>query len=502
MFFFRPPPPPPPLTASPEAAAFLAHTSWVCFAFGVLLCLVCPRLDSLFHANVPTIEAQLFVRHFGLAMLLVGALCLQLQAAQAELAPLLLVWHGVVVAAFAVEIFILRAWHSAPLHTRVIAVGGALLHAAVLGEGLYDYGASIAHTLPSALDALPSALDALRAGGRRLAAGFVNIEVWSATSWWFAWLIASSLAWPLLRATRWMRRRESLSGHLVVVTGAAGGIGRELALEFLRAGARLALWDVREEGLEEVHRMLTQSGYLRSGDVIHTSCVDISDPAAVTAAATALRHTAGVARVVVSNAAVMRGSALLDATDAEIRTDLQVNALGSFWCVRAFLRQMLSEPSPQGVMVTMGSIMAELPAARQAEYCASKAAVGQMHECLRWELRARPDARDIRSLLVLPYAVRTPMLDGAALLGEGSEPCHRRFAWIGLLLPPLRPEAVAQRVVRAVQAGEERVYIPWVIGWIPAALNLLPAPMRDVVLAACGAVDGAHGFRGCAPPRV
>ena len=112
----------------------------------------------------------------------------------------------------------------------------------------------------------------------------------------------------------------------------------------------------------------------------------------------------------------------------------------------------------------------------------------------------RPDARHVRSLLVQPYAVRTRMIDGAALLGEGGAPCHRRFAWLGLLLPPLRPEAVARRVVRAVVEGEERVYIPSIVGWAPTILNLLPAAARDALLSVCGAADGMHGFRGCAPP--
>ena len=106
----------------------------------------------------------------------------------------------------------------------------------------------------------------------------------------------------------------------------------------------------------------------------------------------------------------------------------------------------------------------------------------------------------MRSLLVQPYAVRTRMIDGAALLGEGGAPCHRRFAWLGLLLPPLRPEAVARRVVRAVVEGKERVYIPSIVGWAPTILNLLPAAARDALLSVCGAADGMHGFRGCAPP--
>eukprot|EP00315_Gephyrocapsa_oceanica_P049231 CAMPEP_0185521010 /NCGR_PEP_ID=MMETSP1366-20130426/78938_1 /TAXON_ID=38817 /ORGANISM="Gephyrocapsa oceanica, Strain RCC1303" /LENGTH=123 /DNA_ID=CAMNT_0028132141 /DNA_START=8 /DNA_END=375 /DNA_ORIENTATION=+ len=91
--------------------------------------------------------------------------------------------------------------------------------------------------------------------------------------------------------------------------------------------------------------------------------------------------------------------------------------------------------------------MAELPAARQAEYCASKAAVGQLHECLRWELRARPDARHVRSLLVQPYAVRTQMIDGAALLGEGggAVPPPLRLAWAAAAAAPPGGRRAARR---------------------------------------------------------
>ena len=476
--------------ASTATSAFLAHTSWLCFAFGALQCLICPSLNALFRANLPTSEAQLFVRHFGLALLLIGAICCKFHDAHAELVPMLLIWHGAVTAAFVIEIVHVRVFSSSPLYTRTTACCGALLHAVVFCEGMLEHMKAVPHPTRISASAPPLAS----------VAAVVSL---TSGAWWPSCLLAIIVVASVRLSGIASRRCDSLAGQLVVITGAAGGIGRELALEFLRAGARLALWDVREEALEEVRQMLMRSGHWKGrSEDIYTSCVDTSDAAAVTAAATALRQQAGVARVVVSNAAVMRGKALLDATDAEIRADLQVNTLGSFWCARAFLRQMLTEPSPRGVLVTMGSIMAELPANQQAEYCASKAAVGQMHECLRWELRARPDARHVRSLLVLPYAVRTPMIDGAALLGEGREPCHRRFAWIGLVLPPLRPDAVARRVVRAVQAEEERVYIPWVIGWIPALLDLLPAPMRDAVLAVCGAADGIHGFRGCAPPRT
>lgn len=372
-------------------------------------------------------------------------------------------------------------------------------------------------------------------------------------------IISAILLAMTMFITKSINRRQSnklvLKNKLVVITGAAGGIGRQLALEFARRGARLALWDVNEEGLEELVSWLkshwgavlaeeegNNNNYSNNGSInkhgsnngdpqckaegkkglgrmnfdnyVQTSVVDVSSYSTVSAAAHFLYQSEGERSptVVISNAAVMRGKTLLQSTPEEICGDFDVNVLGAFWVAKAFLETMLKqtyrseEAAHKGVLVTMGSIMAELPAAGQMEYCASKAALSQLHECLRWEIKkanADEDAKrnDVRSLLVQPYAVNTPMISGAALLGEGESRAHRRFAFMRRLLPPLDPADVARRVVQAVERGEERVYVPAVVGWIPLFLRLMPIFLRDKVLGCVGAFDGTDGFRGCAPSR-
>ena len=100
-----------------------------------------------------------------------------------------------------------------------------------------------------------------------------------------------------------LARRRSLSGRLVVVTGAAGGLGRALALELARRGALLALWDVRADALHAcINWLVDECGV--PAERVSASVVDVADAAAVRAAAQSQLDKLGPAHAVVSNAAV------------------------------------------------------------------------------------------------------------------------------------------------------------------------------------------------------
>ena len=131
------------------------------------------------------------------------------------------------------------------------------------------------------------------------------------------------------------------------------------------------------------------------------------------AAATQLLEQLGPTSVLVNAAAVVSGRRVLDGADEQLAHAVNVNALAHFWTVRAIVPQMLATPDRQGTVVTVSSVMANVPAARLGEYCASKAAVTQMHECLRWELRAEARPHQLRCLLVQPYMIDTPLFRGA-----------------------------------------------------------------------------------------
>ena len=287
-----------------------------------------------------------------------------------------------------------------------------------------------------------------------------------------------------------------ITGRVVVITGAAGGLGRELALQFAQRGAILALWDIREEALVEVKDWLCGQGAASSA--IHTRVVDVSDPESVSNAAAEQLQTLGPAHIVVSNAAIVTGQRVVDAQPAQVTRAFGVNVLAHFWCARAFVPQML-QASPHahadaaGVFATIGSLMAELPAARLADYCASKAAIVQLHECLRWELggdRGEPRG-EVRLLHVQPYLLDTVLFAGGTPF---------RYAWMRRLVRPLKAATVAHRTVRAIESGSrERLVLPWMFKWLPTILHCLHTGLRDAALVFAGAACAMDGFVGRLP---
>jgi NAD(P)-dependent dehydrogenase (short-subunit alcohol dehydrogenase family) len=256
----------------------------------------------------------------------------------------------------------------------------------------------------------------------------------------------------LLRLNSSSRKRDDLGGALVVITGAAGGLGRELAAEFAAQGARIALWDVREAALEGTKAWLVETKGAPP-DSISARVVDVGSAEAVAKAAAEQHALLGAPRAVVSAAAAVCGQTVLDADVERLRAAFAVNAMAPFWLAKSFLPQMTEggrgggggEP---GTLVTVGSVMGELPGAQLADYCGAKAAVSQLHECLRVELRGA-----VNLLHVVPYAIDTPLFAGGA---------PWRYGWMRALVPPLRPEAVARSVVLGVQTRQERLVLPWV----------------------------------------
>lgn len=317
-------------------------------------------------------------------------------------------------------------------------------------------------------------------------------------------LLSSLPLWPLLlllpflailiaEAVDTLRRRDNLGGQLVVITGAAGELGRMLALEFALAGSVVALWDIREPALQAVRDWLINEHRVPPSS-IHCAVVDVSDAGAVAAGAEALKNALGRSPgVVVSNAGVVPGKSVLGFSDTQLERSFRINALSHFWCARTFVEQMLQSPSRKGVYVTVGSVMAAMPSVRLADYCASKAAVAQLHECLRCELRATAKLHSVHCLHVQPYAIDTPLFEGAALLGRGRR--WQRYSLLRWVLPPLDARWVAGRVVRAVQTRRVRIVLPRLLFWITAALPLLPVSLRDLVLDVAGSrgMDDFHG---------
>lgn len=235
-------------------------------------------------------------------------------------------------------------------------------------------------------------------------------------------------------ATR-TRRRVSLQGARVLITGAGNGIGRLMALEATERGAReVVLWDLSEERAEAVRGQIEASGGRASVDV-----VNVADHDAVASASTRV----GPVDVLINNAGIVTGRDLLEMTDEAIIRTFEVNTLALYWTTRAFLPAM--KDRDRGVVVTIASAAGLVGVARQTDYSASKFAAVGFTESLRSELRRRGSA--VSTLLVAPYYINTGMFDGVVT----------KFP---RLLPILEERDVAHRILDAVEAGKQQLIMP------------------------------------------
>jgi 3-oxoacyl-[acyl-carrier protein] reductase len=168
-----------------------------------------------------------------------------------------------------------------------------------------------------------------------------------------------------------------LAGRVVVVTGAAAGIGRAIALRFAREGARVAAWDVaRLDGLEE-----ELAGLSGAGEALATR-VDVTDRSAVEAATAAVVERWGRYDVLVNNAGIVRDAQLVKWKDGAVASLMEddafdavvaVNFKGVFLCARAAAPHMIRAGS--GAILNASSVVGLYGNFGQTNYAATKSAV-------------------------------------------------------------------------------------------------------------------------------
>ncbi|MDQ6944166.1 MAG: SDR family oxidoreductase, partial [Candidatus Eremiobacteraeota bacterium] len=172
---------------------------------------------------------------------------------------------------------------------------------------------------------------------------------------------------------------KNLSGAVAVVTGAASGIGRALALALAREGTTLALADRDESGLHETALLIARAGGTAS---LHV--VDVADEAAVNAFAQDVLREHGRVTVVANNAGVSIFGTVQELAIDEIAWLMNVNFWGVVYGTKAFLPALLAQP--EACIVNTSSVFGLWGPPGQAAYAASKFAVRGFSESLRGEL--------------------------------------------------------------------------------------------------------------------
>jgi len=171
--------------------------------------------------------------------------------------------------------------------------------------------------------------------------------------------------------------------EVVLVTGAASGIGRALALGFAAAGARLVLVDRTADPLAATAQAMTTQGGI--APFVHT--LDITDRAGCRALAARVKAEAGAVRHLINNAGT-DGKADVGSEEADAVWDrvIDVNLNGLHNMIAAFVPQILET---RGTILNVGSTISFLGKPRAVAYAASKAAVRNMTQSLAIELAPR-----------------------------------------------------------------------------------------------------------------
>ncbi len=256
---------------------------------------------------------------------------------------------------------------------------------------------------------------------------------------------------------------NGLNEKLVLITGAASGIGLATAHEVVRRGARVVLTDIDEAGLSAAADSLRGVGA-----TVFTRTVDVSDREQVMAMADWVRAEAGPLDVLVNNAGIGHSGPIATTPIEVWHRLIDVNLLGPIHHMHAFMPDMVARRSGRIVNVSSGQAFFRLPA--WGAYAAIKLALGALSEGMDFEARKH----GVRVVTVYPFMVTTGFYEGI----QGETPGARMMLRLRRLYS-MSPQAVARILVNAVVHDRhvERVSILNDIGYYT---RMVP-PIADLV---------------------
>ncbi|NXN77407.1 RDHE2 dehydrogenase, partial [Bombycilla garrulus] len=232
-------------------------------------------------------------------------------------------------------------------------------------------------------------------------------------------------------------RKKYFAGEIVLITGSANGIGRQVALKLAPLGVTFVLWDIDDEGNKETSRLAQQNGATRVF-VYHCDCSSKED---VYEQADRVRKEVGDVTILINNAGTAIGKKFSELTDEDFEKTFRINFFSQVWTCKAFLPAMVA--CNRGHLVSIASAAGSLGLYRASDYCASKSAIIGMMEAIHSELY-HEGKRGIKTTIICPSFISTKLSKGF----KSKKPCLFRV---------YDPEYAASRIVDAIK--KEKFYL-------------------------------------------
>ncbi|MFC0358287.1 MULTISPECIES: SDR family NAD(P)-dependent oxidoreductase [Kytococcus] len=262
-----------------------------------------------------------------------------------------------------------------------------------------------------------------------------------------------------------------LEGKVFAVTGGGDGIGREVVLGLLRAGARVAAVDRSAEGLAATRAEAVNEG---AGEFLSTHAVDVTDRAAVEALPEAVVAEHGAVDGLLNVAGVIQPFVTVGELAVEdVRRVVDVNFWGVVNTCQAFLPHL--QARPEAAVLNVSSMGALTPVPGQAAYGASKAAVKLFTEALYCELKDGPVAVTV----AFPGAVETGIADnsGVSVGAAADDPAAAEAS----SFPRTSAPDAAEVILRALEEGAFRVVIGKDARFVDRASRIAPRWAADLI---------------------
>ncbi|MCF8151780.1 MAG: SDR family oxidoreductase [Burkholderiaceae bacterium] len=232
--------------------------------------------------------------------------------------------------------------------------------------------------------------------------------------------------------------KREVAGKVVLITGAAGGLGAALCQRYAAAGAHIAAMDRDTTRLD-----VLVADLLGKGANALALPGDITDPAACQAAVESILANFGALDGLINNAGISHRSLLADTEPDVIRRVMEVNFFGATNLTQAALPHIAAR---QGFIVAISSVAGFAPLTGRTGYAASKHALHGFFDSLRSEV----EGAGVGVTLVCPSFIRTG-IGAAATDGSGAPASSPRITSGG----ESTPEEIAAKIFDAVRAGRQ-----------------------------------------------